>query len=262
MYAISFDDAYSSLSAILPAVKRDEIPITIFVNSGYMQRGATFWWDRIDDLFPCVPTDAWRNFEDELGVPTSYRQGQPVAFGPLRPLRQWLLATYLGRWPPELEAMLQSMETAYGCKTRQAPMAARELNHVAELPTVHLGVHTVSHPVLPLLSDTESHAEIANCAETLQARFPHVCPILAVPFGLYDRRTVRIARSAGMIASLSLANRPLSGFHPKELLPRLSITRGTRMSTFWLRRVGLAALVPRRLLRLDDYYPQLPSART
>jgi peptidoglycan/xylan/chitin deacetylase (PgdA/CDA1 family) len=168
------------------------------------------------------------------------------------------LATYAGRWSPDLEPALQTLVHDAGFRTAHRSMTFAELAQLATIPSVEVGVHTVSHPVLPLLSDADLRQEIAAAYADLRERFAAVLPILALPFGLYDERTLRIARAAGMTASLSVASANLNGTH-REALPRYCVTRSDTPAKLGLRLLGLRDLVRRSARRPLVPYPELPS---
>ena len=225
MIAITFDDAYAALRTELSdVISRHAIPVTVFVVASAAATGAKYWWDRVDDSFPRVAPDRWRSFETACGLTDEYRRGQPPEYGPLRPLRQFLLATYAGRWPDHLDAALDALEQDAGHRTLHRSMTFDELSAFAAQPWVELGVHTVSHPVLPLLPDHELAHEIAAAYDALRERFAAVVPILAVPFGLYDERTIRTAGAAGMIASLTLAAAPFDSRTSRDAIPRFCVS--------------------------------------
>ena len=259
LVALTFDDAYASLGAMLPELVGRRVPSTIFVTTGASAAGARFWWDRIDDLFPRVAAGRWRAFEDELGLPSSFRYGQDAAYGPLRPLRQWLLAEHRGRWPARLEPPLASLEAESGIATTQRAMTFDEIADALASPLVDAAVHTRTHPVLPLLGDAEMLDEIGGAHAELRARLPRVLPVLAAPFGLVDARTVRLARQAGMTATLGLAARPLPHRGADAPLPRLAMTRGLTSSRLTMHLAGIVDLVRRVTGRQDPVYPALPS---
>jgi peptidoglycan/xylan/chitin deacetylase (PgdA/CDA1 family) len=263
LIAVTFDDAYAAVgSEVMDFVAREQVPITVFVVTQAAATGATYWWDRIDDSYPRVPLERWRAFEAACGLPEEYRRGQPREHGPLRPLRQWLLAAYAGRWPSDLEPALRALELEAGYRTQHRSMTFGELDELARIPTVELGVHTVSHPVLPLLSDDELEREIAAAYSELQQRFVGVLPVLAVPFGLYDERTLRAACAAGLTASLTMAGVSVSGGTPRHALPRYCVTRGDTPARLGLRLLGLFDLLRGRARRSLALYPDLPSATT
>ena len=193
-------------------------------------------------------------------MPDAYRRGQPVEFGPLRPLRQWLLAVHQGRWPEALEPALAALESEAGFRTVQRAMTFEELGRLAVGNEVDFGVHTVSHPVLPLLGDDELAAEIRNCHAELRERLPRVLPVLAIPFGLFDARTARLARQAGMEASLSLGSNSLAHPLPDEVLPRLSVSRGLTSARLRLRLLGVTTIADRFRGRPVAAYPGPPLA--
>lgn len=263
LIAVTLDDAYAALhTEFRDIVSREAVPIAIFVVTQAAEAGARYWWDRIDDLFPRVAPDRWRAFESACGLPEEYRRGQPRSYGPLRPLRQWLLATYAGRWPTHLEPALRTLEQEVGRQTLQRSMTFDELADLMAMPWVEVGVHTASHPVLPLLPDHDLEQEIAASYDALRERFARALPILAIPFGLYDERTLRVARSAGMIASLTLAGGALNGDACRDGFPRLCLTRHDSRARLGLRLLGLPGLIRRCSGRRPAPYPDLPSPAT
>jgi peptidoglycan/xylan/chitin deacetylase (PgdA/CDA1 family) len=262
LIAVTFDDAYAAvLSELEEFISSHAVPVTMFVATDAASAGAKFWWDRIDDLFPRVPSARWRAFEDSCGLPDSYRRGQPANDGPLRPLRQWLLAAHAGRWPEALEPALQTLETEFSYQTVHRSMTFDELTTLASLPAVELGVHTASHPVLPLLGDDELRFEIETAHEVLRERFTNVLPVLAVPFGLYDQRMLHIARASGMSASLTLAGTMNASLHDCGV-PRVCMTSGDTALRLGLRLLGVNDMVRRWSGRSIPRYPDLPSPTT
>jgi len=263
LIAVTVDDAYASLlGEAADFVYRQAIPLTVFVVTQAASTGAPYWWDRIDDLFPRVPTARWRAFENACGIPDSFRKGQPARYGPLRPLRQWLLAAHAGRWPRELEPLLQCLEEETGTHTLHRSMTFGELATFAALPSVDVGTHTVSHPVLPLLPDAELDQEIAASYGALRERFVNVVPILAVPFGLFDGRTVLAGRQAGMTASLTLAGTTLKRHRGRDDLPRFCISRNESAVKLRLRLVGVLEWLRSWHPGAPHWYPELPSPTT
>ena len=263
LVAITLDDAYLALSdAFAGFVAAGSIPVSVFVVSGAADDGRRFWWDRVDDAFGRVSPERWRAFEDACGLPDEYRRRQPPAYGPLRPLRQWMLAQYAGRWPRHLEPALADLETDAGFKTLQRAMRFDELAAFASLPTVSLGVHTVTHPVLPLVSDDELAREIAGCHDALRSRFDRVLPVLAYPFALYDRRAMAVARAAGMRAGLTLAGRSVQSQDDVLALPRICLTKRDSLVRLAAHLIGVTDAVRQLTGRPAQAYPELPSAAT
>jgi peptidoglycan/xylan/chitin deacetylase (PgdA/CDA1 family) len=263
LMALTFDDAYAALaSEFQDFVRREGLPIAVFPVTSAAETGASYWWDRVDDLFPQTRPTRWRAFEAACGLPNDYRNGQPSAYGPLRPLRQWILAAFAGQWPSRLEPELQALERETGRPTRQRAMTFDELQRLLRLPGAEIGVHTATHPVLPLLSEADARREIDSAYRVLNERFGKVLPVLAVPYGLYDDRTLRLASACGMSASLTLSGETLSARARSDALPRICITRTDARTKLASRLLGIPHLWRTCLGRPLPPYPALPSATT
>lgn len=259
--AITFDDAYASLGVLLaPWLRAKQIPYSVFVTTQGSSTGAPFWWDRVDDTFPHVAPAEWSAFEHKVGMPEEYRVGHAAA-GPRRALRQYILATFRGRWPSRVAETLAELEVSAGMVTTQRPMTFSELDALAGYDGVEIGIHTETHPVLPLLPDSELIAEVRNSFDQLRVRYRNAIPVLAIPFGLFDARTLRLASQAGAEFSLTLTNR-LMGFGERS--PGTARLSMTRHSPVWKQRLRWSGAVQsaRDVLhaaRRSDPFPALPS---
>ena len=260
LLAISFDDAYATVGSLGSTLRTLGIPISIFPVGDAAAEGGTFWWDRVEDVFPHVAPDRWREFEEVCGVPEEYRRGQPEEFGPLRPLRQWVLAGYQGRWPERLAPALADLERDAKRSTVQRSMTWTEIEQLARQTEVHVGVHTLSHPVLPLLPDAEVQREIAGCFAMVSERSSSSVPILAAPYGLADTRVVRLAQAAGMVSTLSVSGTALGKRGSLEWVPRICMTAGLPP---WRLKLRLAGVGDGRWRQSGQgAFPALPSAST
>jgi peptidoglycan/xylan/chitin deacetylase (PgdA/CDA1 family) len=261
LIALTFDDAYTAVRDQVAAfAARHRIPFSVFVVADAAATGATYWWDRVDDAFPRVTPERWRAFETACGLPDAYRSGQPREHGPLRPLRQWLLAAFAGRWPDRFEPALQALEHDAGWRTQHRSMTFDELADLARMPLVEIGVHTRSHPVLPLLTDDALTHEITGCFDVLRERLGVVRPILAIPFGLYDRRTLRAARSAGL-SCVTLGDQPLDRAAP-DAVPRFCLCNTDTARSLALRLFRFKHVMRPWSHRGEHLYPALPSPTT
>jgi peptidoglycan/xylan/chitin deacetylase (PgdA/CDA1 family) len=258
LLAISFDDAYAGVLSVGEFLGTRGIPVTIFPVGDATVNGSVFWWDRVDDVFPHVASTRWRQFENVCGVPEEYRRGQPESFGPLRPLRQWLLAQHRGRWPERLTPYLAELEHEVHHSTVQRSMTWAEIAKLARQAEVHVGVHTLSHPVLPLLSDADVQSEIAGCFAAVAERSGAPVPVLAAPYGLADERVVRLARATGMLATLSLSGTALGRAGSPDWVPRICMSADASAWRLKLRVAGLGD----GLWRQGRAFPVLPSAST
>ncbi|MEP6495566.1 MAG: polysaccharide deacetylase family protein, partial [bacterium] len=245
LFAVTFDDAYVSLAdpAVREILHGGRLPITVFVVSGSSATGLPFWWDRVETVQRAVAASVWAEFEQAIGIASKYRTAASISYGPLRPLRQWVLDAHAGRWPRGAEAALSALETRAGVRPAQRPMTFDELDAFVRTGHVDLGVHTVSHPVLPLLADAEVSREIKESHAALIERWPSTIPWLAVPFGLYDERTSQLAREAGLEGILNLHPYPMSQMSATHGIPRMNVMENVPAWKLALRLGGLAPVL-------------------
>lgn len=262
LVALTADDAYASWLAAESFLMRQGIPLTIFAVGNALSTGPRFWWDRIDESASWTHPERWRRFEDECGLPEPFRLGQPANEGLVRPLRQWVLAEHAGRWPAALEDSLANLERELGRRTPQRAMTESELSGFLTRSGAQVGVHTVSHAALPFLPDHEVIMEVRQGHEELRTRFPDALPYLAIPFGLFDARTLRLSAEAGMTVSLTLEGRLDRPFAAEIGMPRLCVVREHGPGMLTLKTSGVAQLIGRFRRGPKSPYPVLPSAAT
>lgn len=112
------------------------------------------------------------------------------------------------------------------------PASWHQLQRLAEAGW-EIASHTRSHPNLTSLSDKELQAELTSSRSALIHRIGGNCSSLSYPFGYYDDRVVRFARSAGYTAAATLLGR-ISATSPMAI-PRIGIYRGEGMGIFRLK---------------------------
>ena len=70
LIAVTFDDAYAAvLTELKDFISRTAVPIAVFAVTDAAMTGSTYWWDRVDDLFPRVTPRAVARVRDRLRPP-------------------------------------------------------------------------------------------------------------------------------------------------------------------------------------------------
>ncbi len=263
LVAITADDAYASWGLAESLLCKQKVPLTIFPVGNALNTGSRFWWDRLDEAAARSPKERWRQLEAECGLPNAFVIGQPDHEGLSRPLRQWVLSEHCGRWPASLDSPLSRLEDELGVHTAQRSMTHEELRGFAERTGASVAVHTLSHAALPFLDDHEAIEEIAAGAAAVRATWPATLPILAIPFGLFDRRTVALARQAGMTCALTLAGHPLDARPGVGYgVSRVCVVREHIPGVLALKVSTVGSLVARLRRESREAFPLLPSPTT
>jgi len=207
--AITFDDAYAGVRKhAVPVLRELRIPATIFVTSDHARLGATYWWDEAERERMAPGESRWTERLASVGLP-------PLDASDLRSmeaLRTRVLARYSGRWPVGIRPSEDE---------EWRSLRFDELGALASDGLIDFGVHTLSHPSLPSLAYEDQVAEIRENFLLLSERLPNVRPIVAYPYGLYDRTTIRAAAEAGMVCGVTMEGRAPSGSPNLFTVPRV-----------------------------------------
>ena len=196
---ITFDDGYrDNHDVALPILRRHAVPALVFVATGYMDRGGTFWYDQLvhDVLHSTARRVACAGSTVALGVePASRRAGANE------------LLTRLKRMPDEqrladlaaLRAQLHAPapDTA---STLDRPMTWQEVRQLSDAG-IEIGSHGVSHAVLANIADARAlRRELVDSKAAIDRHTGQPTLSLAYPVGgrrAYDERVVAAAREAG-----------------------------------------------------------------
>lgn len=241
--AITFDDAYAGVLAYaLPILRAIDIPATVFVASDHAALGASYWWDDVERA-RLAATRRWTETVNSIGLPgANARVPATVDI-----IRDRVLARFAGRWPGGI--------TAAGDSDWRS-LTFTELESLATDERIEFAVHTLSHPALPLLPYDEQVSEMRSNLRVLRERLPRVLPVVAYPYGLYDRTTVRAAREAGMIAGVTMEGRATADHPDPMTAPRIGA--GEMHPPNSLARKLHRAMRPALVIRNRGAHPRMP----
>lgn len=231
--AVVFDDGYAdNLANALPVIERRQVPVTLFVATGFIGKEGPYWWDELTDLLlgrgerpkALDVSLAGRRVTAPTATPEERRVAllavvQPAlsALPPaevdaaLDPLRAWAA-----------RGMEGGSVNGSGASVARA-MSAAELRRFAASPLVELGVHTRDHPRLPALPAAEQREQIRAGREDL-ADLAGVTPrFFAFPYGDASRRSARLVREAGFERGFgSRRPLPVTTAAPRFETPRIA----------------------------------------
>jgi peptidoglycan/xylan/chitin deacetylase (PgdA/CDA1 family) len=239
---ITFDDGYAdNLYQAKPLLERFDIPATVFVTTGKIEKQNEFWWEELERYL--LQTEA---LPESLSLTVSGKVYSWVLTGE----REHVLHGG-GRWnvtmdscptprhqiyrelAPVLrslsneaqEAILQDLAEWANVPRRvrdtHRTMRANEIVQLNADGLVEIGAHTVTHPVLSLQSLEIQRWEIENSKEKLETILDRPVTTFAYPFGTrgdYNSETVMAVQRAGF--SCACSNFPgwvVPGVSPYEL---------------------------------------------
>ena len=209
--SVTFDDGYrDNLEVAKPLLERYGVPATVFVITGYLDSECDFWWDEL--LGACPDGDY-----DEL-----HRELQSLP-------------------PDEREARLNELAAGDGADARRPQtLTSEELARLAEGALVEVGSHTVTHPLLSRLSQSERLDELRSSKQHLEGVIGQEVAGFSYPYGDCMPDAVGSVRAAGFsYACTSVRDVVTLDTDPLEL-PRLDVgdVEGQELERWLWERVG------------------------
>jgi peptidoglycan/xylan/chitin deacetylase (PgdA/CDA1 family) len=201
--AITFDDGYAdNFTVALPILRELGLPATFFVASGFLD-GGRMWNDTVIEGVRGCPGPVLELTALGLGsYPVTTVEARRAAIAALVPRLKHLD-------PAERQRLADGIaERAGGNLPDDLMMTARQLRELAAAG-MSIGAHTVHHPILARLPETEARTEIVEGRQRLAAICGVPVNLFAYPNGKpgtdYGAEHVRLARAAGFKAAVSTA---------------------------------------------------------
>jgi peptidoglycan/xylan/chitin deacetylase (PgdA/CDA1 family) len=192
-----FDDNYLNAFPVLEALG---VPATIFVSTGYVDQPRTFWFDWLYYLYnmAAASSDESLNFAD-----TSYSLSREPA------RRQEITAalySHAKRLPDavlrsEIAALEKRLGVSYPANgfARSRPLTWEQVREMASRG-IEFGSHTVTHPILTNLGETQLREELAVSKARLEQETGRPVDVIAYPVGYefaFNDNVIEEVRKAG-----------------------------------------------------------------
>lgn len=246
LFAVTFDDAYVSLlNTVDEWYTRSPFPMTVFVVATASEKGASFWWDRLEALAPLLRDSEWERLEAAIEMGEA---GHP-SWGRGAKIRQWIVHRRAGTPSGRFEEELTHLEDVHSTRAQQRAMTIEELRRLGTLGPISFGPHTNTHRALSALTPFAALEEIQSGWDALgRWGLPSIVPFLAVPYGLMGTAVPELSRRSGLAACLALDDRRIGGPTPPgepHTLSRLSMGQEVTPLRLGYRLTGLREVVSR-----------------
>lgn len=206
---ITFDDGHASNYAMLPTLKKLNVPTTIFLCSEIVGTQRHFWFRHSEEMKPQV--------EALKRIANSERLQKLEAFG-----------------------FEQEKEFA----DRQALTD----NEIAEMQTlVDFQSHTCFHPILPQCDTATARHEIADSKLQLEQQYNLKINTLSYPNGDYSERDIQLAKEAGYECGVTVDSGYNSLRSDLFRLKRFSVNDAHTTEELMVKACGLYALIKHKL---------------
>jgi peptidoglycan/xylan/chitin deacetylase (PgdA/CDA1 family) len=204
--AITVDDGYHDfLLHGHPVFANYDVPVTVFVVSGFIDRELWPWWDQITYMFERTPRTAISFAGNQIPISGNIlRVIDTVTQGVKRLPRQERDARI-----HELQQQL-AVELPNRIPSEYEPLRWEDVRKLSAAG-VEFGGHTRTHPILSCIADeAELREEIAGSKKRLDTELGFPSLHFAYPNGTladYNERTVEVVKESGFISAVTLGKK-------------------------------------------------------
>ena len=121
------------------------------------------------------------------------------------------------------EKRLEIMEELNTKNYPRMAMTLDELKHIAKIPEVTIGAHTVTHPILPKCSASKVEEEIKESQRVLNQWLQQQTTTFAYPNGSYDGREQAYFQKYGFEIAATTENAFCNTNQNPYLIPRFTV---------------------------------------
>jgi peptidoglycan/xylan/chitin deacetylase (PgdA/CDA1 family) len=195
--AITFDDGYADN---LPALRGIDVPVTVFISTGHVEEGRTFWWDELARLLHTARATTPLTVTLGADVRTWPARDEPGRELARRGLHAWLQV----RSREDIEAALSQVRAWADAPDGEdpRPLTLEELRELAQHVTI--GAHGRTHLSLRWADDPAE--EMRRSRDDLAEWLEQTPTAFSYPFGVPGRdvspRTVATARDVGFACAV------------------------------------------------------------
>jgi peptidoglycan/xylan/chitin deacetylase (PgdA/CDA1 family) len=232
--ALTFDDGYvDNLVAGKPRLAASDVPATVFLATGYLDRPEAFWWDELASFILLEPKPqsfevVIRGNSMQFDLDPRHEENRRVAPFMLRrkalgSLRQALRILE----DEERRLIMVKLRSVFGQRDHRAnlgrAMTGEEVRTLVTDGLVTIGAHTVTHPVLSALGVAACQREIAEGKLACEALIGTPVTGFAYPYGDFDAKVRDAVRTAGFAFACSTQHGPALASSDTHALPRIHV---------------------------------------
>lgn len=193
---ITFDDGYrNNYDIALPLLKEYGLKATVFVSTGYLDRGDMFWFEKVYFL---IKRTAVRRIDLPsplsicCGLDSEQERDDAVRF-----IKKALKSMDDRDRNRCLEYLCTQLD--WEAASKGLPRMTMTWDEAAEMSGcgMEIASHTVTHPILTSVSDEALDWEFRKSKTDIEARTGRECVCVAYPDGAFDTRVKEAARRAG-----------------------------------------------------------------
>jgi len=217
--AVTFDDGFAdNHDVVLPILSRYGIPATFYIMVNAVETGTPPWYVRVNFAFSTTTMPAWKHPENGRTFEIASADGKKAALNVA-----WDLgAARSGAAQEQLIHQIEESLQVEPLDARSGLMMNWDQVRALKKSGHTIGGHTLSHPNLAQVTETEARSEIRGCKERLEEKLGEPIQHFSYPHPAlnphWSPQTLQITREAGFrSAVLTTPGAVLAGDQPLSL---------------------------------------------
>ena len=206
---LTFDDGYrNNYFDAFPILKKYNIPSTIFITTGFIDKESYLWTDRLDYILNEAENTIYK-LEldgDSLLVDLCTNPARNQTIAKIKHFMKTLPDAKKNHWIDMLESKLGISCSWDTIPDELQPLSWDEIREMQQSGLVTFGAHTVTHPILRNCDYATQKFEIHHARKRIEAETGAECIYFAYPNGKtadYSKTTIELIKKAGYHAAVT-----------------------------------------------------------
>ena len=193
---ITFDDGFAdNYHNAFPILAKHKVPATFFISSGYIGTKKTFWFNEISRRIKSNPGLTFSIDDVTFKIPDKMELQEELIGDILGLLKKFKNKKRL-KIINDISEVLLDKEP---CDQLALPMTWEQIKEMIA-SGIEFGSHTVTHPILSMLSSDELHAEIFSSKKEIEKNTGQSITTISYPEGMnyaFNSNVLSLVEKAG-----------------------------------------------------------------
>jgi len=214
---LTFDDGYqNNYTHAYPLLEKYNVPATIFLTTGFVNKTHYLWTDRIDYLIKmsrsCDTEFVWQGHKLTLNLSSMELKRETIS-----KIKKYLKSLSNSERQSFVDELQQFFKVGYDWKNitkTRLPLSWDEIRTMKKSGLVTFGAHTVSHPILSKCTLEEQRLELALSKQQIENELQEKCVLFAYPNGEqtdYNQYTISLLREMNYLCAVNTISRYVFG---------------------------------------------------
>jgi len=206
---LTFDDGYkNNYLYAYPLLEKYNVPATIFVTTGFVDRTNYMWPDRLEFIINNAHSKnidfLWEDNKLILELNTDEQKIKTIIF-----IKNRLKSFSEHKKLSFLDKLQQELEIEYNWDRIPpvlSPLTWEEIREMKESDVISIGSHTITHPILSRCTYEQQRRELNFSRQRIAEELNEDCILFAYPNGKpedFNQETIKLLKESGYLGAVT-----------------------------------------------------------